>query len=271
MNYHEMTMNEPRDSPAKRKQFLVICTVIAGFFLHAVLTAGVLMPLNIEDGIFPGGDFVYKFTKRDYAASMSMQESIGKDIGWKPKEFADKLYTIYLDDPNRMGGRRQRFAAGFLAMDKEGKKIKEKLLGKNAEIKPPTAEDIVELPAFKLWPRLKYETTTLPSVNCAYVNFPFTNGFVSALIHSWKVIPSLRKHAQEHVKKDSPVTVVTTCSIEDGVCTHYAPLYQGRKFLLGQPDMETYLEQLGPEPMLNWSGMKNTLKKMLPPLKYVID
>jgi len=250
---------------------LIICTVMAAVFVHAVLTAGALLPLNIEDGIFPGGDFVYKFSKRDYAASMSMQESIGKDIDMKPKESADKLYTVYLDDPNRMRGRRQRFAAGYLVTDKEGKKIKKELMDKNAEIKPPSPEDIIELPAFQLWPRLKYETTSLPSVNCAVVNFPFTNGFVSAMIHSWKVIPALRKYAQEHAAKGSPVSVVTTCSIPEGVCTHYAPLYQGKRFLLAEPDMETYLEELGPEPMLDWKGMKNMLRKMLPPLKYIMD
>lgn len=64
LNYHEMTMNEPRDSPAKRKQFLVICTVIFGMFTHAVITAGALNSIEIKEGIFPGGFFIYKYATR---------------------------------------------------------------------------------------------------------------------------------------------------------------------------------------------------------------
>lgn len=64
MNYHELTMNEPRDSPARRKQFLVICTVMGGMFLHSIMTAGAFNSIDIKEGIFPGGTFVYKFAKR---------------------------------------------------------------------------------------------------------------------------------------------------------------------------------------------------------------
>lgn len=64
MNYHELTMNEPRDSPARRKQFLVICTVMAGMFTHGVMTAGAFNSMDIKEGIFPGGHFVYKYAKR---------------------------------------------------------------------------------------------------------------------------------------------------------------------------------------------------------------
>lgn len=57
-------MNEARDSPARRKQFLVICTVMAGMFAHSIMTAGAFNSIDIKEGIFPGGFFVYKFAKR---------------------------------------------------------------------------------------------------------------------------------------------------------------------------------------------------------------
>ena len=64
MNYHELTMNEPRDSPARRQQFLVICTVMAGVFVHSCVMAGVFSSMDIKEGVFPGGEFVYRYTVR---------------------------------------------------------------------------------------------------------------------------------------------------------------------------------------------------------------
>jgi hypothetical protein len=64
LNYHEMTMTEDRDSPARKKQFLVICTVMAGVFVHSMLTSGAISKVDIKEGVFPGGTFVYKFTSR---------------------------------------------------------------------------------------------------------------------------------------------------------------------------------------------------------------
>jgi hypothetical protein len=64
LNYHEMTMNEPRNSPARRQQYLIICTVMAVAFLHSVITAGGCSTIDIREGIFPGGDFVYRLSQR---------------------------------------------------------------------------------------------------------------------------------------------------------------------------------------------------------------
>jgi hypothetical protein len=257
MNYHELTMHEARNSPARRKQFLVICTVMAAAFVYSVVTAGGLTPIAFETGTFPGGDFCYKTTKRDYAAASSLQEAIGKDMGLKQKELADKVYTIYLDHPGKVKqGRQQRFASGFLAKkgDPAAHKTLRELLGKNDDIKPLTRTELEDLSAFKLWPRLKYKHVSLPKVEAVVVNFPFTNGFVSALMHSLKVIPALRKHASEKTK--GPVVVITTCSVTDQMCTHYVPLQQNQKFLLGQPAMEQYLEGLPPAEWFDWEKIQ---------------
>ena len=64
MNYHEMTMGQPRDSPERRKQFLIICTVIAATFFHSVLMSGFFGAVEIKEGIFPGGEFVHRYTVR---------------------------------------------------------------------------------------------------------------------------------------------------------------------------------------------------------------
>lgn len=265
MNYHELTMNEPRDSPERRKQFLVICTVMAAFFVHAVLTAGGLTPVVIEDGIFPGGELVYKYAKRDYAAAPSVAVVIGKDVGLRPHQYDDRMYTIFLDDPTKIGGPRSRFAVGWLAVDAETRKVKKELLAKNADIVEATEKDQQELAVMDLWKKLKYQQVSLPSVNCAVVHFPYTHGFVSALVINYKIIPKLRELAAKKVAKGNPVVIVSTCSMKENMCTHYVPLVKAKKFLLGEPDMDTYLATLAPEPWVNWDGIVASLKKVARP------
>ena len=193
-------MNEPRNSPAKRKQFLVICTVMAAFFAHTLVTSGILQSIDLtttKEGIFPGGSFVYKYATRDYAAASSLGKRIRDDLGFKSEYDGDELiYHVYLDDPQKMGGRRQRWMTGILVeggeTDELGQKQINTLRSKNPEIEknPVTQDDIEELSAMDLWKRLPYEQTNLPSVDSLVLQFPFTNGFVSALILSYKVRPS---------------------------------------------------------------------------------
>jgi hypothetical protein len=273
MNYHEMTMDEGRDSPARRKQFLIICTVMLGAFIHSLLTAGGISTVNIQEGIFPGGDLVYKFTSRDYAATGSLMESIGKDAGIKAKDFADTMYTVYLDEPTSVAGRQQRFACGYLATDTDGKKVKKVLLEKNDEKTPPTEQDIYELPARNLWPALLYESQSLPSVKAAVVQFPFTNGFVSALVHSYKIIPALRKHVLANSPSSdhsNPPVIITTCSAKEQMCTHYAPLVKSKKFLLGRPDSVAWIESLPKDTsVIDWKGVKRMANRIVPFAKYL--
>lgn len=270
MNYHELTMNEARDSPQRRKQFLVICAVMASTFVYAVLTAGGLSPVNITEGEFPGGDFIFRQTKRDYAASNGLARSIGTDLGLKPKHFADVIYNVYLDNPAVVtGGRQQRFAAGLLVAKHQGEidthNYKRKLLAMNEQIIPATEEEFWDLSASDLWPRLKYEQKSLPKTKAAVLQFPFTDGFVSALILSHKVIPALHNYVKEkYPEKDIPVVVVTTCSTTDDMCTHYVPLSNTKPFLLGNPEMKVYAETLEPPKLIRISA----LKKLFPFVKY---
>ena len=259
MNYHEMTMGQPRDSASNRRQYLIICVVMAAAFGHSMLQAGALAAVTIEQGTFNGGKFIYKYTKRDYAAAGSLQEQIAKDCNLRIKnETADRIFAIYLDDPNGMGGRRQRFAAGLLDTGATNDKELDiparqaALLEKNNGRIPPTKLELEEDGAFKLWPKLEYKQTTLPSTKALVVQFPFTDGFVSAMILGFKVIPALRKAALE-AGADAPV-VVSTCSVKESMCTHYAPLKSAKTFLLGQPDTDTYMKALGPEPVVDLIG-----------------
>jgi hypothetical protein len=202
MNYHELTMGQPRDTPSNRLQFRIICSVIVGAITYAVLTSGVLKPVIVTEGSFSGGEFVYKFTGRDYAASNSLVEAVARDAKVKERQYEKVLYTLFLDDPLKVNGRRQRFASGILLNDQTPGLLKDPakeeeattndirkaaLMKMNEAIQAPTRNEIEDFAAHDLWPRLKYSTQKLPSVRAAVVQFTFTNGFVSALVHSYKV------------------------------------------------------------------------------------
>ena len=264
-NYHELTMSEAHDSPARRKQFLVICTVMAGVFCYSFLSSGGLSSVEFMEGDCPPGELTFKRAKRDYAAAPGLARSIGKELDMKVPQFADTLYTLYLDDPTAVtGGRQQRFAVGLLS--KKGDERRKTLLAKNDAIKPATKSDEMELSAGELWKKIKYESASLPKTKCAVVQFPFTNGFVSALILSYKVLPKIHKYVEKNGK--GPVVVLSTCSVDDSMCTHYAPLTNSKPFLLGQPDTKAYAASLEPEPFIDFEAIKSTLSKIVPFYKY---
>lgn len=204
-------MNEPRDSPQRRQQFLVICTVMFCAFVHSCTVAGVFSSMDIKEGVFPGGEFVYKYDVRyvptyflsnpvfvptefsspivphdsDYATSMGLAESIGEDLTVFEKD-EDLLYSVYLDDPMKMGGTRQRFATGIL-IDRSGRDKKKQLMDVNKEIRATVNVDDEDASIQEVWKQLEYKSTSLPSLDAAVLQFPFTNGFVSALTLSYKV------------------------------------------------------------------------------------
>lgn len=218
MNYHEMTINEPNDSPAKRKQFAVICAVMAACVSYAVMTSGILLPVEVTDGIFPGGNFCYKLSQRDYAASFGLGRRLTKDMlgegttrstgttdddekakkssstSAQRNEVEEITYHLFLDNPHEMGGRRLRWATGILVSDKEKDKVKHLLSlnqpsgkGKGKTKRYPTDEEMIDLSASEVMDLLPYEVADLPSVDSLVAQFPHTHGFVSALVMSYKV------------------------------------------------------------------------------------
>ena len=60
INYHELTMEESKDSPARKKQFVTICVLGIGALSNAMINAGVFQPIQFEEGVFPGGEFHYR-------------------------------------------------------------------------------------------------------------------------------------------------------------------------------------------------------------------
>lgn len=192
MNYHEMTMTEGRDSKAKRQQFMVITTVMAAALAYSAMTSGAFQPINPTNGVFPGGNYCYKHTSRDYAASMGLGRVVMKDlVGAKPggvarNEAEEIIYHVYLDDPARMGGRRQRWMTGILVGNRQKDKVKQ-LQALNKDKQLPTADELEDATAKEIFEMTPYEYVDLPSVDSLVLQFPNTHGFVSSLVQSYKV------------------------------------------------------------------------------------
>jgi len=249
-------MNEPRDSPQRRKQFLVICTIMLVMFLHSSLSAGVFATFTITGGTFPGGEFVYKPMTKDYAASTGTLRTVASDLGYAedrdvPSDKADLLYSIFLDDPSVLPWGKTRFAGGVLlskSMRGEGgKQIKKSLLEEaNKDIdarKNVAAEEEDEIGAHSR--DIRYKVGSLPEVAAAVAQHPFTAGVWSALLQSYKIFPKLKEYAKNHGEVEKSPIIISTCCVKQKICTYYMPLSKRDKFYsgMGKTSMEGYAKQ----------------------------
>jgi len=278
-SYHELTANAPRNSPAQRKQFLLICVGGFSVLLHAIISAGIMEPVSIyDDGIYPGGEFVHKLLVRDYSASMGATRLVGEDLDTiqrrkeaeedgmnendernldtnlvkpAPKgSFANLTYTVFMDNTDvPVGNGMGRFCSGVL-LDPTTLFLKDRLLEANTFERRNENEG-------DFWSH-DYTVTTLPSVKAVIATFPFTNGFISALIHQFKVFPAMVKFAQEH-NVERPVVISSRCDVDKSMCTHYIPLEQGATFLMGQTDSATYAKTIPP---INYLDIKSGIEKI---------
>jgi hypothetical protein len=64
ISYHELSASSKRQgrhSSGERKQLLLVCAVAFAFLLKAFVDAGLFKDVRIsDDGIYPGGTFIYK-------------------------------------------------------------------------------------------------------------------------------------------------------------------------------------------------------------------
>jgi hypothetical protein len=210
LNYHELTMTESRDSPARRQQFLVICSIMSSWFLYSLYISGLLVRIETVEMPFPGGNFCYKFVARDYVASMGLGRRIRKHVyDLLPEDVYDdddkkltnkekrniaeeRVYHMFLDNPEIIGGAHTRWMTGVLVPDGiEKEKYCDPLFDHNPEIERQALIHIDEPETDKkagdVFDQTVYKYVNLPSVNSLAVRFPFTNGFLSGLVFSYKV------------------------------------------------------------------------------------
>lgn len=274
VSYHELnalsgattTKRTERHTAGERKQFLVICVLGAAVLLNAFINSGIMEPVIIsDDGIYPGGDFVYKLVEnKDYSATGGLWRKMREILKTEEEEsdgvFDDDLYSVYVD--NVEGGIGRFFIGLIIGKDKDH--LKERLLQNNEDtLKLKQMND--EANEFDL---ADYKVGDLPSVRSAVAVFPFTDGFVSGLLHNYKVFPAFAEYAKENSHifgKDNRILISTTCNREKQMCTHYMPMIKGKDFLMGHVDTEEYLSSGGKIEVIDFDLEKTLkgLKKMI--------
>lgn len=208
MNYHELTMSESKDSPQRRLQNRVIYSIMASALVYSIFISGILVTIEPYETTFPGGNFCYKQFSRDYAASMGLgrrfrkealeafpekdDEAEGISVKDRKKMIEDKVYHVYLDNPKDVGGAHSRWMSGFLVSDNVEKMnycdpLFEKNPGIQRENELHQNEPNREKDAKELYNQAIFQSVALPSVDALAIKFPFSNGFLSALILSYKV------------------------------------------------------------------------------------
>mmetsp|Transcript_11756 Transcript_11756/g.21975 ORF Transcript_11756/g.21975 Transcript_11756/m.21975 type:complete len:273 (-) Transcript_11756:2412-3230(-) len=257
ISYHELSAcstGRRRHSSGEQKQFLLVCALAFAFLLNAFINAGLFTEVLISDcGIYPGGQFIFKLVEhKDYATTggfwrMTRRHLVSTMKNEDDSIFDDILYAVYVDLDDTYSGV-GRYFTGIL-IDESMASYKQTLLDRNNNSTfPKINEDETEK-----YDHVHYEVGDLPSVRSLVATFPWTDGFVSALLHNYKVFPALRKQAEKYFTNGEKFVVSTTCNREKQMCVHYVPMIQQGDFLLGYPDTHAYeshqddLLQINPE------------------------
>jgi hypothetical protein len=195
---------------------------------------------------------------RDYASTGGFWRKISKDLhGDADKSSNDEelsvdedLYSVYVDNLSSGYG---RFFTGVLTRNKPG--LKERLLNMNTNSANRTGDN------YSSFQKLPYEVGTLPKTQGISATFPFTDGFVSALLHNYKVFPSLERYAKEKYPNEKLV-IVTTCNRKLKMCTHFVPVKRGEEFFMGHPSTDDWDQEDIVDTSLNPGKIMKSLKRL---------
>jgi len=181
---------------------------MATWFLYSLYISGILLTIDPVEMSFPGGNFCYKFVARDYVASMGFGRRIRKNVydilpsddgdekeekitkKEKNKLIEEMVYHVYLDNPQLVGGAKTRWLSGVLVTDLEKSKYCDPLFDVNPKIEREALlhqdEPEREKKASDVFEQTIYQHVNLPSVSSLAFKFPYTNGFLSGLVLSYK-------------------------------------------------------------------------------------
>jgi len=275
--------------------------------------SGILLTIEPFETPFPGGNFCFKHFQRDYVASMGVgrrlqsevlesfpKEEQAEGISVKDREnmIEERIYHVYLDNPEDVGGAHTRWMSGALTNDQEKSSYCDPLFEKNPEIEREKERNndtpAKEKNGSEAYAEAIYQSIELPEVNSLAIKFPFSNGFSSGLVFSYKVriekkyfltqvchslqiqpltffihvqiIPEMRALAAEKGEPGNPVVVISQCNVGKAECTHYIPLSKGSVFHAGLSPTEEY--QKGIDDTFDFIGMlKGGLRIIVPSLK----
>lgn len=284
-------MTESKDSPQRKLQFRVICSIMVSCVIYSVYISGVLLTVEPFETQFPGGIFCYKQLSRDYATSYGTGRRIRKDaleafskkddeaagisVNDRKKMIEDKFYHVYLDNPKDVVGSNTRWMSGIMVSDDVEKMsycdpLFEKNSGILTEKKLHEHVPYEEKKASELFHQAVYQSVSLPSVDSLAINFTYSGGFLSALVLSFKIIPKMRQLAAEKGEVGNTPVVVSRCSKVEKLCTHYIPLVKGVEFHAGLPSTVDH-QEVTTQTFNLFVAMKNGLRVVFPFLKPYIE
>lgn len=287
ISYHELAASSNQNSKVvqdqNRKYYLVLCVLGFGVFFHATIRAGIFESVAIDGdhGIYPGGSFVFKEIVRDYVASGGVMRMIENDLIKAFESLTDDgnentttpivkegdadeyLYSIFVDnldkDSRVVPDADKRFFAGIVT-DKAGKEMKDILLNYANNIRKKKVDDLNRMEELE---ELPYHVGKLPSVRAAVATFPYTGGFISALLNQYKVFPALVGYIKKNHSKTSNIVIVSSCNAAKKLCHHYVPMTKTNDFLLGRPESAVYAKSLTDTPLIDMKPFMKGLKRVL--------
>lgn len=270
LNYHELTREEPKDSPQRRKQNQLMVIVFLTVLSYVLATTGILMPINVvetDTSYFPGGEMLYKTTESYFIAAASERLctletfNLPNTYGF---DTADMFHNIYLDNFDTVGDEsKTRIVSSLLFNDhnKDSYDLKQKkslvtLLAKNEEFKNKRgdAQSCIN-------DKFKYKQAKLPKVKAGILHFPTNSGLSSDMAFRHKIYPALYNWAKDVKKmKEEDIVIISTCSIPTSMCTYYVPLEKQSDFFLGKPITKEYAKIVAKEKELKEKAKKGKKK-----------
>ena len=182
-------------------------------------------------------NFVNVLHYRDYLTSAGTMRSLSDDLLLQDYEFRkNQIYTIFLDNTKLIPTNYKRSIVGTI-VEKNNDDRRMLLLSKNddntnddtsassdsnvyAEYK--NDDDDKEGRSERFWNSINYNIGIIPEkTNVLKVSFRFTNGFLSSMIHFWKVVPKIVEYIKKEKNIVEPV-IIYTCNSEEQICTFYS-------------------------------------------------
>jgi len=263
LSSHEMEAMNPTSPKERMKQLIVISICGIAMLSYHLYDAGAFHDVHITQDVFTISStaFIYKTIARDYLTSAGTMRSLSDDLLLQDYEFRkNQIYTIFLDNTKLIPTNYKRSIVGTI-VEKNNDDRRMLLLSKNddnanddtsasassdsnvyAEYK--NDDDDKDGRSERFWNSINYNIGIIPEkTNVLKVSFRFTNGFLSSMIHFWKVVPKIVEYIKKEKNIVEPV-IIYTCNSEEQICTFYSPLENMSQFHLNELDTNEYASTL---------------------------
>lgn len=247
-------------SPKERMKQLIVITIFGiAFLTYHLYDAGAFHDVHVTQGVFTTSStaFVYKTIARDYLTSAGSMRSLSDDLLLQDYEFTkNQIYTIFLDNTKVIPTNYKRFIVGTIVENDDDPRML--LLSKNNDNDDDTStvsntnvyaeykndDDDKDGRSQRFWNSVNYNIGIIPEkTSVAKVSFRFTDGFISSMIHSYKVIPKIVEYMKKEKNIVDPI-IIYTCNSDEAMCTFYSPLENMSQFHLNELDTNEYASKL---------------------------